>query len=90
MQWHQLDHMQTICTLLQTDNHTNTKFKFEFNLNSNPEESLTVKTNTKHGEGELIVVQQLNNSRYTQFASHWPVFYSKNYPHSPRNTVPTH
>jgi len=24
MQWHRLDHMQTICTLLQTDNHTNT------------------------------------------------------------------
>jgi len=23
MQWHQLDHMQTICTLLQTDNHIN-------------------------------------------------------------------
>jgi len=23
-QWHQLDRMQTICTLLQTDNHTNT------------------------------------------------------------------
>jgi len=23
-QWHQLDHMQTICTLLKTDNHTNT------------------------------------------------------------------
>jgi len=23
-QWHQLDNMQTICTLLQTDNHTNT------------------------------------------------------------------
>ena len=22
-QWHQLDHMQTICTLLQTDDHTN-------------------------------------------------------------------
>jgi len=22
-QWHQLDHMQTICALLQTDNHTN-------------------------------------------------------------------
>jgi len=28
-QLHQLDHMQTICTLLQTDNHTNTSsFKF--------------------------------------------------------------
>ena len=24
LQWHQLDHMQTICTLLQTGNHTNT------------------------------------------------------------------
>jgi len=23
MQWHQLDHMQTICTMLQTDNYTN-------------------------------------------------------------------
>jgi len=23
-QWHQLDHMQIICTLLQTDNHTST------------------------------------------------------------------
>jgi len=23
-QWQQLDHMQTICTSLQTDNHTNT------------------------------------------------------------------
>ena len=24
MQWHQLYHMQTICTLLQMDNHTST------------------------------------------------------------------
>jgi len=24
MQWRQLDHMQTVCTSLQTDNHTNT------------------------------------------------------------------
>jgi len=24
MHWHQLDHMQTICTSFQTDNHTNT------------------------------------------------------------------
>ena len=27
-QWHQLDHMQTICTSLQTDNHTNTLINF--------------------------------------------------------------
>jgi len=25
-QWHQLDHMQVICTLLQTDNHASTSF----------------------------------------------------------------
>jgi len=24
MQWHQLDHMQTVCTSLQTDNNINT------------------------------------------------------------------
>jgi len=24
MHWYQLDHVQTICTSLQTDNHTNT------------------------------------------------------------------
>ena len=24
MQWHQLDHMQTICTSFRTDNQTNT------------------------------------------------------------------
>ena len=27
-QWHQLDHMQIICTSLQTDNHTNTHTTF--------------------------------------------------------------
>ena len=26
--WHQLDHMRTICTSLQTDNHTNTSLNF--------------------------------------------------------------
>jgi len=27
-QWQQLDHMQVICTLLQTDNHASTSFSF--------------------------------------------------------------
>ena len=27
-QWHQLDHMQTICTSLQTDNYTKTSLNF--------------------------------------------------------------
>jgi len=29
-QWHQLDHMQTICTSLQTNNHTNTSHRSIF------------------------------------------------------------
>jgi len=29
MQWHQLDHMQTIYTSLQTDNHTKTSVDFD-------------------------------------------------------------
>ena len=29
-QWHQLDHMQTICTSLQTDNHTNNTSSLNF------------------------------------------------------------
>ena len=28
-QWHQLDHMQTLCTSLQADNHTNTSLFYK-------------------------------------------------------------
>jgi len=34
MQWHQLDHMQTICTLLQTDNHINTSSLILYRLDA--------------------------------------------------------
>jgi len=37
-QWHQLEHMQTICTSLQTDNHTNTS-----SLNSHRSDALVSK-----------------------------------------------
>jgi len=37
MQWHQLDHMQTICTSLQTDNHTNTSSLILYRLDALPE-----------------------------------------------------
>ena len=33
-QWHQLGHMQTICTLLQTDNHTNTSSLIFYRLDA--------------------------------------------------------
>jgi len=36
MQWHQLDHMQTICTSLQTGNHTNTSSLNFYRLDALP------------------------------------------------------
>ena len=35
-QWHQLDHMQTICTSLQTDNHANTSSLNFYTLDALP------------------------------------------------------
>jgi len=36
-QWHQLDHIQTICTSLQTDNHTNTSSLNVYRLDALPD-----------------------------------------------------
>ena len=41
-QWHQLDHMQTICILLQTDNHTNTSSLYFYRPDAIPDAQPTV------------------------------------------------
>jgi len=41
-QWHQLDHMQTICTSLQTDNHTNTSLLNFYRPDALPDAKPTV------------------------------------------------
>ena len=41
-QWHQLDHMQTVCTSLQTDNHTNTSSLSFYRPDAHPEAQPTV------------------------------------------------
>jgi len=41
-QWHQLDHMQTICTSLHTDNHTNTSSLNFYRPDALPDAQLTV------------------------------------------------
>jgi len=41
-QWHQLDHMQTICTSLQRDNHTNTSSLNFYRLEALPDAQPTV------------------------------------------------
>ena len=51
-EWHQLDHMQTICTSLQTDNHTNTislKFYRPYAL---PDVQLTVSKHWRTIDGQ--------------------------------------
>jgi len=42
MQWHQLDYTQTICTSLQTDNHTNTTSLNFYRLDAIPDVQATV------------------------------------------------
>ena len=42
MQWNQLDHMQTICTSLQTDNLTNTSSLNFYRPNAHPDAQTTV------------------------------------------------
>ena len=49
MQWHQLDHMQTICTSLQTDNHTNSSSVNVYRPNALPDAQPTVSST----EGEV-------------------------------------
>jgi len=47
MQWHQLDHMQTICTSLQTDNHTNTSSLNFYRPNALPDAQPTLSKHWK-------------------------------------------
>jgi len=42
MQWHQLDHVRTVCTWLQTDNHTNTSSLDFYRLKALPDAQPTV------------------------------------------------
>ena len=46
MQWHQLDHMQIICTLLQTDNYTNTSSLNFYSPDALPDAQTTVSKHT--------------------------------------------
>ena len=47
-QWHQLDHMQTICTSLQTDNHINTSLLNFYRPDALPDAQPTVSKHWRH------------------------------------------
>ena len=48
MAWHWLDHMQTICTLLRTDNHTNTPSLNVYRPDVLPDAQPTVSKHCRH------------------------------------------
>jgi len=50
-QWHQLDHMQIICTTLQTDNHAGTPSLNFYGLDALPDAQPTV---SKHWRRALL------------------------------------
>ena len=47
-QWHQLDHMQTVFTWLQTDSHTNTSSLNFYRLKALPDAQLAVSKHWRH------------------------------------------
>ena len=50
MQWHRLDHMQTICTLLQIDNHTNTSSLNLYRPDALPDAQPTASKHRRHAQ----------------------------------------
>jgi len=53
MQWHQLDQKQTICTLFQTDSHTNTSSLNFYRPDALPDAQPTV---SKHRRQNVTIV----------------------------------
>jgi len=58
MQWLQLDHMQTICTSLQTDNHTNTSSLSCYRPDALPDTQPTVSKHWMHTVDKLNAVRK--------------------------------
>jgi len=57
MQWHQLDYMQTMCTSLQTDNHTNTSSLNFYRPDALPD---ILRTVSKHWRAQCSPHSSLN------------------------------
>jgi len=55
MQWNQLDRMQTICTSLQTDNHTNTSSLNFYGPYALPDAQPTMSKHRRHISPESIL-----------------------------------
>jgi len=56
MQWHQLDHIQTISTSLQTDNHANTSSLIYYRSDALPEARPTVSKNLRQIKDKILTL----------------------------------
>jgi len=61
MQWHQLGHMQTICTSLHIDNHINTPKLNFYRPDTLPDAQPTVSTQSNEGESSSPVSKKTCN-----------------------------
>ena len=68
-QWHQLDHMQTICTSLQTDNHTNTSSLNIYRQDALPDDQKTVSKHWRHIAVPNERLNKLHNNWCNMLAS---------------------
>ena len=72
-QWHQPDHMQTICTSLQTDNHTNTSWLNFYRLDALPDAQPTVSKHWRQQNWcQQIMYKQINNKSVRK--TNWTYF----------------
>ena len=77
MQWHQLDHMQTICTSLQTDSYTNTSSLNFYRPDALPDAKPTESKHWRHMHNDLVSEKSFKRETQ-QCTKHW---------HSPKHAV---
>jgi len=62
-QWHQLDHMQIICTSLQADNHASTSSLNFYRLDALPDTQPTVSKHWRQRQNWLELIFKIRDSR---------------------------
>jgi len=69
-QRHQLDYMQTICTTLQTDNHTNTSSLNLYRLDALPDALTTVSKHRRHSASEVTTLWSYTTHTHARTHTH--------------------
>jgi len=77
-QWHQLDHMQIICTLLQTDNHASTSSLNFYRSEALPNTEPTMSnTEGKEQKNKNIAIYKVGQKAHFQYTTSMQAFKTK-------------